>query len=106
MSWVLLSARPPMRRTVAVAWHSTSMLAIDAALISTATTDTICLINGCACCLVNDDLELQLSNLVAAGHYHQVVFEASGGADSAKLLRQLRHLPGLNVSAPLTLVLH
>jgi hypothetical protein len=43
---------------------------------------------------------------VAKGHYHQVVFEASGGADSAKLLRQLRHLPGLNVSAQLTLVLH
>ena len=79
-------------------------VAIDASLISSITTDTISLINGCACCLVNDDLERQLSNLVEAGQYDQVVFEASGVADSAKLLRQLRHFPGLTVSAHLTLV--
>jgi len=79
-------------------------VAIDAALISSITTDMISLINGCACCLVNDDLERQLSNLVEAGQYDQVVFEASGVADSAKLLRQLRHFPGLTVSTHLTLV--
>ncbi len=79
-------------------------VAIDAALISSITTDMISLINGCACCLVNDDLERQLSNLVEVGQYDQVVFEASGVADSAKLLRQLRRFPGLTVSAHLTLV--
>ena len=79
-------------------------VSLDALLISSSTTDTISLINGCACCLVSDDLEQQLSGLVEARHYDRVVFEASGVADSAKLLRQLRHFPGLEVSAHLTLV--
>jgi G3E family GTPase len=47
------------------------------------------LVNGYACCLVNDDLELPLQNLVEAATYDQVVFEASGVADAEKLLRQL-----------------
>jgi len=57
---------------------------IDAALVSSTTTETMELANGCACCVLGNDLDEMLSEIgTRENPPHAIVIEASGISDPA-----------------------
>ena len=78
---------------------------IDAELIASHDGDTISLANGCVCCTITDALGDALDKVCEGlPKPEQIVIEASGIADPAKIAIYGRGWPGLRLDAVVTLV--
>lgn len=74
-------------------------ISIDEKLIVSRDDDIVTLANGCACCSVAGDLAMALDRLAGrADRYEQIVIEASGVADPARIAA-LAGSPGLSRGA-------
>jgi G3E family GTPase len=91
-------------RRLAVLVNDFGAINIDAELIASHDGDTISLTNGCVCCTITDALGDALDK-VAEGRPkpEQIVIEASGIADPAKIAIYGRGWPGLRLDAVVTL---
>ncbi len=71
---------------------------IDAELIASQSATTIALTNGCACCVLGDDLRDAFDTVArTVPRFDRVIVEASGVADPRRL-SEWAHLPGLIAS--------
>ena len=69
---------------------------IDVALIKDRSATTIALTNGCACCVLGDELASAFASVAAAfPPFDHIVVEASGVADPRRMA-EWAHLPGLH----------
>ncbi|WP_422011861.1 CobW family GTP-binding protein [Reyranella sp.] len=74
-------------------------ISIDEKLIASRDEDIVTLANGCACCSVTGDLAMALDRFAGrADRYEQIVIEASGVADPARVAA-LAGSPGLSRGA-------
>lgn len=74
-------------------------ISIDEKLIVSRNDDVVTLANGCACCSVAGDLAMALDRFAGrADRYEQIVIEASGVADPARIAA-LAQSPGLSRGA-------
>lgn len=87
-------------RHIAVLVNDFGAINIDASLIASRAEDMIALSNGCVCCTIEDDLgaaiEAQLKRNPPPQH---ILIEASGVAESARMLRYVESWPGLKRNA-------
>ncbi len=91
--------RDPAGRRVAVLVNDFGGINIDAALIASSNATTIALTNGCACCVLSDDLgEAFRSVASATPAFDEIIVEASGVADPRQLA-EWANLPGLRLKA-------
>ncbi|HQS16299.1 GTP-binding protein [Reyranella sp.] len=79
-------------------------ISIDEKLIVSRDDDVVTLANGCACCSVAGDLAMALDRFAGrADRYEQIVIEASGVADPARIAA-LAGSPGLSHGATVVVV--
>ncbi len=95
-------ADPGGRRTVVLV-NDFGAINIDAALIETAEGDTIALTNGCACCVIGDDL-LGAAKRAVATAPDLLIVEASGVSDPARLALLMRGVAGVDPARILTVI--
>jgi G3E family GTPase len=87
--------RSPGARRVAVLVNDFGGINIDASLIASTGTTTIALTNGCACCVLGNDLGEAFDSVAQASpRFDVILVEASGVADPRKMA-EWANLPGL-----------
>jgi G3E family GTPase len=89
----LLAGALPGRTAVVV--NDFGSVNIDAALIASASEDTIELTNGCICCQISDDASRTMTALAARGDLEHVLCEVSGVGDPGQLAKW-RDFPGFS----------
>jgi G3E family GTPase len=90
---------------VAVLVNDFGAVNIDASLISSRADDTITLSNGCVCCTIQDDLGAAIdAQLRREQPPQQILIEASGVAEPARMLRYVESWPGLSRHAVVCVV--
>ena len=98
------AARAAPRR-IAVLVNDFGAVNIDAALVESASSDTIALSNGCVCCQIGDDLTAALVDVLeAAVPFDAIVVEASGISDPWRIAQIARADPTLLPEAIVVLV--
>ena len=91
-------------RRLAVLVNDFGAVNIDAELIATHDGDTVTLENGCICCSIADALGDALDRVLASDPPpDQIVVEASGAADPAKVAHYGRGWPGCRLDAVVVL---
>src|SRR5699024_9285368 len=90
----LLAGILPGRTAVVV--NDFGSVNIDAALIASATADTIELTNGCICCQITDDFAQTMAPLAQRADIDNVLCEVSGVGDPRQL-GSWRSFPGFSV---------
>ena len=90
-------------RRLAVLVNDFGAVNIDRDLIARHDGDTIALSNGCVCCSISDALGDALDNVIALKP-DNIVIEASGVADPAKIAYYGQGWPGVRLDAVATLV--
>jgi G3E family GTPase len=87
--------RDPGGRRIAVLVNDFGGINVDASLIASSNATTIALTNGCACCVLSDDLGEAFTSVAnATPPFDEIIVEASGVADPRRLA-EWAHLPGL-----------
>ncbi len=87
--------RDPGGRRIAVLVNDFGGINIDASLIASSNATTIALTNGCACCVLSDDLGEAFTSVAnATPPFDEIIVEASGVADPRRLA-EWANLPGL-----------
>lgn len=98
----LLSGDHGLRLAVLV--NDFGALNIDAGLIARHDGNTFSLTNGCVCCTIADDLGATLTQLITASEPpEQILIEASGVAEPAKMAIYGEGWPGLRLNAVLVM---
>jgi G3E family GTPase len=78
---------------------------VDAALVASASADTIALSNGCVCCSIGDDLTGALFRVLEASPpFDAIVVEASGVSDPWRIAQVGLADPGLSLGGVIVLV--
>ena len=78
---------------------------IDAALVQSSNAETIALENGCACCVLGDDLSLTLTEIGSRDEKPDaIIIEASGVSDPMGIAQTVANNPATTLDAVLTLV--
>lgn len=97
--------RQPGGRRLAVLVNDFGALDIDATLIASEGARTVSLSNGCVCCSISDALGDGLDEVLAIDPLpDQIVIEASGVADPAKIAVYGQGWPGVRLDAVTTVV--
>ncbi|MDP6876802.1 MAG: GTP-binding protein, partial [Alphaproteobacteria bacterium] len=92
-------------RRLAVLVNDFGAIDIDARLIAAHDGDTISLANGCVCCTIADALGEALDKVLALPEApEQIVIEASGVANPAKIAMYGQGWPGLRLDGIITVV--
>lgn len=92
-------------RRLAVLVNDFGAVNVDAALVASASADTIALSNGCVCCSIGDDLTGALIGVLeAAPPFDAVVVEASGVSDPWRIAQVGLADPGLSLGGVIVLV--
>ncbi len=95
--------RAPAGRRIAVLVNDFGGINIDASLIASMGATTIALTNGCACCVLGDDLAAAFGSVADAfPRFDEVLVEASGVADPRRMA-EWANLPGLTHSTVIVL---
>ena len=95
--------RAPGGRRVAVLVNDFGGINIDASLIASIGATTIALTNGCACCVLGNDLGEAFDTVAnASPRFDAILVEASGVADPRKMA-EWANLPGLRGAGVLVL---
>jgi G3E family GTPase len=95
--------RSPDGRRVAVLVNDFGGINIDASLIASMGATTIALTNGCACCVLGNDLGEAFDTVAnASPRFDAILVEASGVADPRKMA-EWANLPGLRSAGVLVL---
>lgn len=91
-------------RRLAVLVNDVGAVNIDAALIAARHGDAVSLENGCICCSINDELGDALDRVLDLDPVpDQIIVEASGVADPAKVVAYAQGWPGCRLDAVVTL---
>lgn len=95
--------RSPGGRRIAVLVNDFGGINIDASLIASMGATTIALTNGCACCVLGNDLGEAFDSVAnASPRFDAILVEASGVADPRKMA-EWANLPGLRSAGVLVL---
>lgn len=92
-------------RRIAVLVNDFGAVNVDAALVASASADTIALSNGCVCCSIGDDLTGALIRVLEASPpFDAIVVEASGVSDPWRIAQVGLADPGLSLGGVIVLV--